>query len=152
MRSADTLKSHATAHSGALSRSWHRRATLGQEIAPAQAKPLAPVKRASIYDKSADAKVQVDKAAERAKKNDKRILLMFGGDWCGWCHKLHGLFASNREIARSSSNEYVLVTVDPEAPNAAELLKKCKEALSKDELQKGVGYPFLACSTPTARS
>ena len=54
-------------------------------------------KRPSIYDKSADAKVQVAKASERAKHDDKRILLMFGGDWCGWCHKLHGLFKSNRE-------------------------------------------------------
>ena len=43
--------------------------------------------------------VQVAKAGERAKKDDKRILLMFGGDWCGWCHKLHDLFKTNREIA-----------------------------------------------------
>ena len=84
-------------------------------------------KRASIYDKSADAKVQVAKAAERAKKNDKRILLMFGGDWCGWCHKLHGLFKSNREVAQILYNEYELVTIDLESPNATELLKTCKE-------------------------
>ena len=98
---------------------------------------------ASIYDKAADAKVQVARAVERAKHNDQRILLMFGGDWCGWCHKLHGLFKSNREVATVLSNEYVLVTVDTEAPNAAELLKTCKDALSPDEL-KGFGYPFLA--------
>jgi thioredoxin-related protein len=100
--------------------------------------------RASIYDKSADANVQVAKAAERAKKGDKRILLMFGGDWCGWCHKLHGLFKSNREIAQTLYNEYELVTVDLESPNGATLLKTCKDALTKEELQKGVGYPFLA--------
>jgi thioredoxin-related protein len=99
--------------------------------------------RASIYDKAADAKVQVATAVERAKKDDKRILLMFGGDWCGWCHKLHGLFKTNREVAQVLSYEYVLVTVDTAAPNAAELLKTCKDALSKDE-QKGFGYPFLA--------
>ena len=104
----------------------------------------AAAKRASIYDKSADAKVQVAKAVERAKHDDKRILLMFGGDWCGWCHKLHDLFKTNREIAQILCNEYVLVMVDTESPNAAPLLKTCKEALSKDELQKGVGYPFLA--------
>jgi hypothetical protein len=42
------------------------------------------------------------------------------------------------------SNEYELVLVDLEAPNAASLLKTCKAALSQDELQKGVGSPFLA--------
>jgi thioredoxin-related protein len=101
-------------------------------------------KRASIYDKAADARAQVAKAVERARHDDKRILLMFGGDWCGWCHKLHELFNTNREVAQTLRNEYELVTVDLEAPNGAELLKRCKEALSKDELQKGVGYPFLA--------
>ena len=39
-------------------------ATLGQEIAPAQAKPLAPATRASIYDKSADTHAQLQKAME----------------------------------------------------------------------------------------
>jgi thioredoxin-related protein len=100
--------------------------------------------RASIYDKTADAKVQVAKAVERAKHGDKRILLMFGGDWCGWCHKLHDLFKTNTEVAQILYNEYVLVTVDTEAPNAAELLKNCKAALNDDERQKVFGYPFLA--------
>jgi thioredoxin-related protein len=109
------------------------------------AKPgSAAVKRASIYDKTADARAQLAKAVERAKHDNKRILLMFGGDWCGWCHKLHNLFSTNREVARILYNEYVLVTIDLESPNATPLLKTCKDALSKDELQRGVGYPFLA--------
>jgi thioredoxin-related protein len=108
------------------------------------AKPAAPAQRASIYDKSADAKALVEKAAQRAKHENQRILVMFGGDWCGWCHKLHGLFASNPEIRKTLSYEYELVMVDIEAPNAASLLKTCEAALSREELQKGVGYPFLA--------
>ena len=47
-------------------------------------------------------------------------------------------------MAQILSYEYELVTIDLESPNAAPLLKTCKDALSKDELQKGVGYPFLA--------
>jgi thioredoxin-related protein len=107
-------------------------------------KPASGTARgASIYDKTADANVLVAKASERAKRDNTRILLMFGGDWCGWCHKLHDLFNTNREVGRLLSNEYVLVLVDLESPNAAPLLKRCKEALSKDELQRGIGYPFL---------
>jgi thiol-disulfide isomerase/thioredoxin len=34
--------------------------------------------------------------------------------------------------------------IDLESPNAEPLLRTCKAALSRDELQKGVGYPFLA--------
>jgi thioredoxin-related protein len=111
----------------------------GKGAKPGSAAP----KRASIYDKTADAQVQVAKAVERAKHDNKRVLLMFGGDWCGWCHKLHNLFRTDREVSQILSNEYVLVTVDLESPNAAPLLKQCKEALSTDELQRGVGYPFL---------
>jgi thioredoxin-related protein len=119
---------------------------IAQEPAKTQGeKPVSgAAKRASIYDKGADANVQVAKAAERAKRGDKRILLMFGGDWCGWCHKLHDLFKTNREVAKVLSNEYELVTIDLESPNATPLLKTCKDSLSQDELRKGVGYPFLA--------
>jgi thioredoxin-related protein len=107
-------------------------------------KPGGAAGRAAIYDKTADAKVQVAKAIERARHDNKRILLMFGGDWCGWCHKLHGLFSTNREVAQALRDEYVLATIDLESPNATPLLQSCKDALSKEELQKGVGYPFLA--------
>ena len=119
---------------------------IAQEPAKTQGgKPgSGPAKRASIYDKAADAQVQVAKAVERAKRGDKRVLLMFGGDWCGWCHKLHDLFKANREVAQILSNEYELVTIDLESPNAAPLLETCKQALSRDELHRGVGYPFLA--------
>ena len=88
--------------------------------------------RASIYDKAADAKVQVEKASERAKHDNKRILLMFGGDWCSWCHKLHNLFDTNREVAKVLSNEYVLVMIDLESPNATPLLETCTAALGQD--------------------
>ena len=80
----------------------------------------------------------------RAKRENKRILVMFGGDWCGWCHKLHELFASDAGVRKVLSYEYVLVMVDTEAPGAADLMRKCKESLSKEELEKGVGFPFLS--------
>jgi thioredoxin-related protein len=100
-------------------------------------KPAA-AKRPSIYDKKADAREQVAAAAARATRSDKRILLMFGGDWCGWCHKLHDLFSSNAEIRRLLSYEYELVMIDTEAPHAQELLKECSKGESR------LGFPYLA--------
>jgi thioredoxin-related protein len=66
------------------------------------------------------------------------VLVMFGGDWCGWCHKLHGLFASDPAIRQLLADEYVLVLVDTQAPHADALLAECRGDLT------GVGYPFLA--------
>lgn len=109
-----------------------------------EAKPAAKIKRESIYNAKADAEDLVSNAAARAKREKTRILVMFGGDWCGWCHKLHGLFKSDPEIATLLRNEYVLVPVDTQAPNAGKFLEECKAKLVAQGDKNIVGYPFLA--------
>jgi thioredoxin-related protein len=102
------------------------------------------VKKPALYDPKADARAQIEAASDRAKRDHSRVLVMFGFEGCSWCHKLHALFEQDAEIRKLLHDEYVKVLVDIEAPNAAEVLKECKGALTKDELQKGVGFPFLA--------
>ena len=94
--------------------------------------------RPSIYDAKADAREQVKAATALARRDARRVLVMFGGDWCGWCHKLHNLFNSDSAIRALLAEEYVLVMVDTQAPHADDLLAECRGDL------KGVGYPFLA--------
>ena len=113
---------------------------LAQEAKEAPKKPARP----PIYDTKADAKEQVKAATALAKRDARRVLVMFGFNGCGWCHKLHGLLASDQEIHRLVADEYVLAMVDIEAPNADPLLSASKAALSPEELKKGVGFPFLA--------
>jgi thioredoxin-related protein len=100
--------------------------------------------RPPIYDTKADARDQVKAATALARRDARRVLVMFGFNGCGWCHKLHGLFASDPAIRELLADEYVLVMVDIEAPNADGLLRDSKAALSPEELRKGVGFPFLA--------
>ncbi|WP_237722544.1 thioredoxin family protein [Singulisphaera acidiphila] len=100
--------------------------------------PVKKAPRPSIYDVKADADEQIKVATALARRDARRVLVMFGGDWCGWCHKLHGLFASNAEIRGLLADEYILVMVDTQSPHAEALLAKCRGDL------KGVGYPFLA--------
>jgi thioredoxin-related protein len=100
--------------------------------------------RPSIYDEKADAKEQIKTATALARRDARRVLVMFGFNGCGWCHKLHGLFASDKDIRTLLADEYVLAMVDVQAQNADDLLRDCKTALSREELQKGMGYPFLA--------
>jgi thioredoxin-related protein len=115
---------------------------VGQASSQTEPKPGATqstsAKKPSIYDANADAKSQVAAATAKAKRENKRVLLMFGGDWCGWCHKLHGLFKTDAEIRRLLSYEYELVMVDTKAPHAPELLEECSQG------QSGMGFPFLA--------
>ncbi len=47
-----------------------------------------------------------------AKKENKRILVQFGANWCGWCHRLHDLFKKNSSIAAKLKAGYVVVLID----------------------------------------
>src|SRR5437899_32410 len=68
--------------------------------------------RPAIYDETADGKRQIADALAVAKKEKKRVLVQFGANWCGWCHKLHKLFQTDPQIAAKLKAAYVLVLVD----------------------------------------
>jgi thiol-disulfide isomerase/thioredoxin len=96
----------------------------------------APEKeRADIYDPDADVKQLVARAVSDAKRDQTRVLVMFGGNWCGWCHKLHEVFKNDRETARTLLYEYELVMADTAAPGAEALMKEWEV-----ETDKGVPY------------
>jgi len=69
-------------------------------------------KRDPIYNPKADATADIAAAVKKAGAERTRVLVMYGGNWCGWCYKLHDLFASDKEIATILRNEYKLVMVD----------------------------------------
>ncbi|MBK8267452.1 MAG: thioredoxin family protein [Planctomycetes bacterium] len=68
--------------------------------------------RADIYDRTADGEKQIAAALAEARHDHKRVLLQFGANWCGWCHKLHDLFAKDKAVARELLYEYVVVHID----------------------------------------
>lgn len=71
----------------------------------------------SIYDTGADGQEQIAEALSVAQRDHKRVLLQFGANWCVWCHRLHGVFEGEQEIARELQNEYELVLIDIDKTN-----------------------------------
>ncbi len=69
-------------------------------------------KRPPIYDEKADAKAEIADALKKARIEDKRVLITWGGNWCGWCYKLHDVFEEDRDCAKIILNEFVVVLVD----------------------------------------
>ncbi|MFM1850897.1 MAG: hypothetical protein RIS54_581 [Verrucomicrobiota bacterium] len=65
-----------------------------------------------IYDPTADANILIADALATAKTEQRHVLLMFGANWCIWCHRLHGRMQSSPEIATALARDYVLVMVD----------------------------------------
>ena len=98
--------------------------------AEAPAKP----KRQPIYQTDGEGMARVEQALVRAEKENRRVLLMVGGNWCGWCYKLHDVFQEERAIRTLLGVEYELVMIDSQADKA--VLEKWKI--------KPKGYPYLA--------
>jgi thiol-disulfide isomerase/thioredoxin len=76
----------------------------------AAAKPAA--KPADFYDEHADLKQLVADALARATKENRRVLIQWGGNWCSWCHQLHELYASDAPIKHELLYEYDVVYAD----------------------------------------
>lgn len=72
----------------------------------------AKTSRPAIYDENADGAKQIAAALAGAKKENKQVLLQFGANWCGWCHKLHKLCQTDAEIAARLKESFVVVLVD----------------------------------------
>ncbi len=99
-----------------------------QESTPTKPQPVqavAPQKvNKDIYDVKADAKAVIAKAVAQAKKENKQVLITWGGNWCGWCHLLHGTFENNSEINATLKKNFVRVTVDTQSNKT--LMKEMK--------------------------
>lgn len=70
-----------------------------------------PMESKDLYPGSADAKAQIAEAVHRAAGGRKRVLIVFGGNWCYDCHVLDEAFHSP-EILPTLEKSFELVDVD----------------------------------------
>ncbi|MBC7365455.1 MAG: thioredoxin family protein [Undibacterium sp.] len=65
-----------------------------------------------LYDPKSDGEAQITAALATAKAEHKNVLLMFGANWCVWCHRLHRTFRTEAALATALKENYVLVLID----------------------------------------
>lgn len=75
-------------------------------------KPAAKPAHTPIYDEAADARAVIAAAVAAAKKENRRVLIQWGANWCGWCTILHDTLKKDRGLAHEIQYEYDLVHVD----------------------------------------
>jgi thiol:disulfide interchange protein len=80
----------------------------GQEASP----PAQTPPKKTLYDAKADAGLQLTAALNRAAKENRRVLIQWGAEWCGWCHLLSDCFKEQPKIAKTLRTSYVLVRVN----------------------------------------
>jgi thioredoxin-related protein len=69
------------------------------------------LQKKDLYPASADAKKEIDEALHSASPAHKRVLVVFGANWCYDCHVLDEAFHSP-EIAPTLEKYFVVVHVD----------------------------------------
>lgn len=64
------------------------------------------------YDPRANPYRDLERAMTRAAAEDKRVLIIVGGDWCIWCEILDRHLASNADVYAAFERTFVIVKVN----------------------------------------
>lgn len=91
----------------------------------------------NIYPAEADARAEIKEAEEKAAKEHKRILLVFGANWCYDCHVLDLAFHRSDFAAVMAGYEVVHVDIGDDGKKNADVAKEFQVPLDK-------GVPALA--------
>jgi len=93
---------------------------------------LTPVMtKGDLYLANAEAKKEIDEALEKAVKDKKRVMLIFGANWCYDCHVLDRALHEG-DAGQIVKEKFVLVHVDiGEGDKNLDLAKKYQTPLDK---------------------
>lgn len=77
------------------------------------------------YDPARDPAEDLATLTQQTKQDGRRIMLVVGGEWCGWCHTLERYLKENAEIGALWSKHFATLKVNmsPENRNEAFLRK-----------------------------
>jgi len=90
-----------------------------------------------LYPASADARAEIKEAETKAAKDHKRVLLVFGANWCYDCHVLDLAFHRPEFTTAMASYEVVHVDIGSDGKKNADLAEQFQVPLDK-------GVPALA--------
>lgn len=99
------------------------------------APPDAKAPQTGPYDPARDSFKDLDAAKVEAARSGRRILLIVGGNWCPWCHRLHKLFAEDKALGAQRDRAFVTVPVD--------FSKDHRNEAFLGQFPKVPGYPHL---------
>jgi thiol:disulfide interchange protein len=88
-----------------------------------------------FYDPARNPADDLEQAIVVAQKENKRIMLELGGDWCIWCKYMDDFYKSHPDILQARAENYVLVKINVSEENANE------EFLS--QFPEAAGYPHI---------
>jgi len=104
----------------------------------------AAKKEKDIYDERADARAEIKEALKKAAAEQKRVIVVFGANWCYDCHVLDKAFHSS-ELAPIIAANYEVVHVDIGKG------QKNQDLMTQYEVPMKRGIPGLAVLDPDGK-
>src|SRR4051812_16382803 len=95
-----------------------------------------------LYEKEADARVDIAQAVKKAAVEHKRVILVFGGNWCYDCHVLETALHEPDVAPAARQFEFVHVDIGDDGKKNGDLVKKYRIPIEK-------GVPALAVLSDT---
>lgn len=91
----------------------------------------------TIYNESADAMAQIDKAIQQAQSEGKYVLCQVGGNWCPWCVRFAQFAASDSVVHPIIQENFVYIHVNYSKEN------KNPEAMKRLGNPARFGFPVF---------
>jgi thioredoxin 1 len=126
---------------------WRISATRRGDLAarPAMRMPEPVKPNTDLYSAPEEARSEIAAALHRAASDHKRVILVFGGNWCYDCHVLDAAFHSNDIAPIVNANFHVVhVNIGNDGDENLELAAKYEVPLNK-------GVPALAVLDPDGK-
>lgn len=97
----------------------------------------APATQKQIYDETADGRAELKEALKNARAEHKRVIVVFGANWCYDCHVLDAAF-HRADLAAIIAANYEVVHIDIGKG------EKNQDLMTKYEVPMKRGIPGLA--------
>jgi|UniRef100_UPI004047D976 thioredoxin-related protein len=67
----------------------------------------AQTEKVNLYNPEANAKMDIEKAVAKAKKEGKNVMIQAGGNWCGWCILFDKKVKADPTLKKALDDNYV---------------------------------------------
>lgn len=86
--------------------------TLKTAIQKTKAITIAKATEAEKFNPSANPNSDLQAAIAVAKKQNKRIILDVGGEWCSWCHEMDRFITRNTELNKLRAENFIWLKIN----------------------------------------
>lgn len=98
---------------------------------------LAQTALKKVYDEKANPIEQIDKALQKAEREDKFVICQVGGNWCPWCLRFADFMAKDAAISKVVNENFVFIHTNYNPRNNADN----PQAKQAEQLMKMLGHP-----------